>query len=178
MCEQLAGMSEAMRRYAASFDAAALSAEQAQAALAEATAIERMAATVKALAAARVADGGLWKAAGERSAAHALARSTGTSVSQASETLATAKRLEKLPAVGAAARGGQLSAGQAAAVADAAAADPASEQRLLEKARRSSLAELPAPKRRHYRRPRPAGGLSTATGSCAPTSMPRAPGTC
>ena len=142
MCERLAGITEAMRRYAACFDAPLRSADQAQVALTEATAIERMAATVKAMAAARVAETGAWKASGERSAAHALARSTGTSVSQASETLATAKRLEKLPVVSTAARNGQLSAAQAAAVADAAAADPAAEQRLLDKAKRSSLAEL------------------------------------
>jgi len=131
-----------MRRCAASFDAAVLTAEQAGVAVAAAAAIERMAATVKGLAGARVADTGAWKSSGERSAAHALARSTGTSVSHASEALVTAKRLEALPAVAAAARAGQLSAAQAAAVADAAAADAAAEARLLAKARRSSLAEL------------------------------------
>jgi hypothetical protein len=119
-----------------------LSGEQAGIAVVEAAAIERMAATVKALAAARSADAGAWKAAGERSAAHHLARTTGTSVAQAGEALDTARRLQQLPEVAAAARSGALSAQQAAAVADAGAADPSAERRLLDVARRSSLAEL------------------------------------
>jgi hypothetical protein len=105
-----------MGRYASSFDGALLSTEDAGFAAVEAAAIERMAATVEGLAAARAADGGAWKQAGERSAAHRLARSTGTSVGQASETLETARRLATLPAVDAAARSGALSAQQAAAV--------------------------------------------------------------
>ncbi len=142
MCERLAELRDAIGRYAAAFDASLLSGEQAGVAVIEAAAIERMAATVKGLAAARAADGGEWKRAGERSPAHHLARSTGTSVGQASETIATARRLGKLPAVDAAARAGSLSAQQAAAVADAAAIDASAADRLLEKARTSSLAEL------------------------------------
>ena len=142
MCDRLAELEDAMRRYAADFDAALLSAEQAATAVAGAAAIERMAATVKSLAAARLADTGAWKASGDRSAAHALARTTGTSVGQASEVIATARRLEDLNEVAAAARTGKLSHQQAAAVADAATADPGAERRLLDTARRSSLAEL------------------------------------
>ncbi len=142
MCERLAELRDAMGRYAAAFDASLLSGEQAGVAVIEAAAIERMAATVKGLAAARAADGGAWKRAGERSPAHHLARSTGTSVGQASETIATARRLGKLPAVDAAARAGSLSAQQAAAVADAAAVDASAADRLLAKAATSSLAEL------------------------------------
>src|SRR3954471_25018873 len=109
MCERLAELRDAMGAYASSFDAALLSCDDAGIAVAEAAAIERMAATVKALAAARAAEGGAWKRAGERSAAHHLARSTGTSVGQASETLETARRLGALPVVDAAARSGTLS---------------------------------------------------------------------
>ena len=58
MCERLAEMRDAMGRYAAGFDASLLSAEAAGLAVVEAAAIERMAATVKGLAAARAADGG------------------------------------------------------------------------------------------------------------------------
>ena len=108
----------------------------------EAAAIEKMAATLKGLAAARAASGGAWKDAGDRSAAHHLARTTGTSVGQAIEAIETARRLEKLPGVAAAARAGELSAQQAAAVSDAAALDASAEARLLEKARTSSLGEL------------------------------------
>ena len=131
-----------MSRYAAAFDAAVLSGEQAALAVGEAAAIERMAATVKGLAAARSASAGTWKAAGERSAAHHLARATGTSLRQASEVLDTARRLDALPAVAAAARAGALSAQQTAAVAAAAIADPSAEPHLLDTAARSSLGEL------------------------------------
>jgi len=131
-----------MWRYAASFDPSALSGEQAALAVGEAAAIERMAATLKGLAAARSADAGAWKQAGDRSAASHLARTTGTSVTQAAEVLDTARRLQTLPAVAAAARAGELSAQQAAAVTAAAIADNSAERRLIERARRSSLAEL------------------------------------
>jgi hypothetical protein len=142
MCERLGQLREAMGRYAARFDASFLSSEQAAGAVAEAAAIEKMAATLKGLAAARAAGGGAWKGAGDRSAAHHLARTTGTSVGQATEAIETARRLEKLPGVAAAAKAGELSASQAAAVSDAAGADPSAEARLLEKARTSSLGEL------------------------------------
>ena len=110
--------------------------------MAEVAAIEKMASTLKGLAAARAANGGAWKGAGDRSAAHHLARTTGTTVSQAGEAIETARRLEKLPAVAAAAKAGALSAQQAAAISDAAAVDGSAEARLVEKARTSSLGEL------------------------------------
>ena len=142
MCERLGQLREAVGRYASSFDASLLTCEQAAEAVAEAAAIEKIAATLKGLAAARAAEGGAWKDSGDRSAAHYLARTTGTAVNQAAEWIETARRLEALPALSAAARAGELSAQQAAAVANAAAADPGAEGRLLETARRASLAEL------------------------------------
>ncbi len=60
VCDRVVELEEATRRYAAGFDSALLSADQAGVALASAVAIERMAATVKALAAVRVADTGPW----------------------------------------------------------------------------------------------------------------------
>ncbi len=142
MCDRLGQLRDALSQYASSFDAALLSSEDAGRAVAEAAAIERMAATVKGFAAARCADTGMWKAAGDRSATHHLARTTGTPVAQAAEVIQTAKRLEQLPAMSAAARAGGLSAQQAAALAAAATADPSAEARLVDKAARSSLAEL------------------------------------
>ena len=138
MCERLGQLRDAMAAFAGNFDAALLSAEEAGRVVTEAAALERLAATVKGLA----ADTGLWKAAGERSAAHHLARMGGSSVGQAAKEIETARRLEQLAAVAGAARAGALSAAQAAAVADAATADPAAERRLVEKARTSSLGEL------------------------------------
>jgi Domain of unknown function (DUF222) len=101
-----------------------------------------MAATVKSHAAARVAETEAWKRDGDRSAAHQLARTTGTTVGQAREALDSARRLQDRPATDAAARRGELSAQQVAVITDAAAADPHSEARLLDRSRRASLSEL------------------------------------
>src|ERR1700736_2265687 len=108
----------------------------------DAARIENVAATVKAAAAARVADTGVWRGGGDRSAAHHVARTTGSSVGQAVEAIDAARRLESLPAVAAAAGPGGLSAAQSAAVSAAVAAAPAAEGRLLEACGRVSLAEL------------------------------------
>src|SRR5205085_9601652 len=142
MCVGIAQLRETLCEYAAGFDAAVLTAAGAADVVEQASRIEKMAATVKAWAAARVADCGSWRAEGERSAAHSLARRTGTSVVQAAAAIETARRLEALPETAAAARRGELSAEQTSAIVDAAAADAAAEHRLLEAARRSPLAEL------------------------------------
>jgi hypothetical protein len=142
VCETLVELCESMRRYAAAFDASALSGTDADAVVAGAGAIERMAAAVKGLAAAHSAAEGTWTVGGNRSAAHHLARMTGASVGRAGEVLDTARRLSTLPAAAAAFRSGHLSPEQAAAVARAANADPRAESRLVELARSSSLAEL------------------------------------
>ena len=73
-----------------------------------------------------------WRAQGERTAAHWLARKTGTSVGQAITTLETAARLRELPALDAAYRAGSLSPAQANDIASAAAADPAAEHELVD----------------------------------------------
>ena len=142
MCDTLAELGEGMRSCAARFDVALLSAADAEQVVEAAAAIEGVAATIKALAAARVAEGGGWRGSGERSAAHHLARLSGSSVSQAVESIETGRRLEALPVVAAAARAGSLSGPQTAVLADAAAVDPSAEARLLEAAQGSSLGEL------------------------------------
>jgi hypothetical protein len=76
-------------------------------------AIENLAAAAKAVCAKRVADSGSWRLAGDRSAAHWLARTTGTTVTAAHDSLATVARLAELPAVDDAVRSGQLTALQA-----------------------------------------------------------------
>ena len=138
----IAELRESLSDYAAGFDAAVLSTAQAEEVVEQASRIEKMAATVKALAAARLAESGSWQAEGDPSAAHQLARRTGTSVVQAAAAIDTARRLESLPETAAAARRGELSAEQACAIADAAGSDTAAEHDLLETARRSPLAEL------------------------------------
>ncbi|MEA2971775.1 MAG: hypothetical protein QOG82_233 [Actinomycetota bacterium] len=138
----IAELRESLSTYAAGFDAAVLSAAEAKEVVEQASRIEKIAATVKALAAARMAESGSWRTEGERSAAHQLARHTGTSVNQAASVIDTARRLESLPETSAAARRGELSAEQACAIVDAAGGNTAAEHDLLEAARRSPLAEL------------------------------------
>ena len=90
----IAELRESLSGYAAGFDASVLSAAQAEHVVEEASRIERIAANLKGLAAARLAEVGSWRAEGERSAAHQLARRTGTSVVQAASVIDTARRLE------------------------------------------------------------------------------------
>ncbi len=69
MCDTLGELRAGLSRYAAGFHAPALSGRQAESAVQEAAAIERMASVIKAKAAARAAEARSWKRAGERSAA-------------------------------------------------------------------------------------------------------------
>jgi hypothetical protein len=142
MCERLGELRKAMSAYALGFDAALVPAGVAAGLVEQAAAIEHAAAAVKAMAAERVAETELWKREGDRSPAHHLARTTGSTVSQAAQALETAKRLKSLPATATAARRGDLSPQQAAAIADAAAADPRAEADLLGRAEDVSLQEL------------------------------------
>ena len=70
MCDGLGRLRESMARYVGAFDAALVSAGDAAAVVDHAAAIEKMAATLKALAAARVADTEVWRRQGDRSPAH------------------------------------------------------------------------------------------------------------
>jgi hypothetical protein len=139
---RLGRLRSAMQTYAREFDADLLSAADASQVVSQAAAIEHMAATVKALAAVRVAVAGQWRGGGDRSAAHQLARTTGVSVSQAQQTLTAGTRLAEQPAVARAALAGTLSSAQTAAIPDAVAANPAAEGFLLGHAARGSLGEL------------------------------------
>ncbi|MGI8684886.1 MAG: hypothetical protein ACR2MO_07340, partial [Acidimicrobiales bacterium] len=128
--------------YVAAFDASLLTAADAVVVVDEAARIEKMGATLKALAAARAAETDLLERDGDASAAHALARRTGTSVSKAAEVLRTGRRLGSQPDLDTAARRGDVSAEQAAAISEAVAADPGAESRLVGAARQSSLQKL------------------------------------
>jgi hypothetical protein len=142
MCVGIAELRGSVAGYAADFDAALLTAEQACRVMDEASRIERIAAVLKGLAAARVVEAGSWRSEGDRSAAHHLARHSGTTVVQAAAAIDTARRLQALPETSAAARRGELSVEAASAIAGAVGADPGSEQVLLDTARRVPLAEL------------------------------------
>ena len=125
--------------------------------------VERLGHAGKTIAAGRAAEGDVWRAAGDRSAADWLAKRTGTNVGEAKEALETAAKLHDAPATAAALRAGALSAKQAGAIAPAAAADPLAEARLLDLAKQQGLQKLrdecarvqaaadPDPKARHDR---------------------------
>ncbi len=79
---------------------------------------------------------------GAADTAEYLARTSGTSIGAARDTLTTSKRAQACPKVETALANGELSAPQASIIADAAAVDPDAAGELLQAARRSSLAEL------------------------------------
>src|SRR5947208_1232699 len=98
---------------ASGFEPAVVAAAEAEGVMERAARIEHAAATLKALAAARVSDTELWRLGGDKSPAHMLARRAGEPVSQAAQELENAKRLGSHPKTEAAARGGRLSPHQA-----------------------------------------------------------------
>jgi hypothetical protein len=104
--------------------------------------VERLVAGARVRLARRVDAVGGWRAAGERSAAHAIARATGCSVARARAEVDTSRRLASLAATDSAVASGALSLEQAAAVSDGASVNPAFEGRLLRCAARRSLGEL------------------------------------
>ena len=108
------------------------------------TEIKHLASAGEALFARRVADTNAWKDddGTDRSAAHWLARRTGTSVGEARHKLASVERLAELPATSDAFRAGKLSDQQAREITAGAVADPAAEADLLGLAERDSLKEL------------------------------------
>ena len=139
---ELRGLREKVGVFAAGFDAALVAPTVANAMVDDAAAIEKMAATVKALLAARVAETEVATREGDKTPAHALARKTGTTVGKAADAIRTGKRLANQPTLDDAARRGEVSAEQAAAISDAADADPDAEKRLVDQAGRSTLPEL------------------------------------
>ena len=138
----LAEIEAEVATFAAAFDADLIAPADAEGVVRTTSKVINMLETVRALAAARAAQGGSWRRAGAASLAHDLARRTGTSVTKAKEALETGEKLASLPALDAAARAGEVSPAQAAPIADAASAAPGAERRLLDEAKRSSVGEL------------------------------------
>jgi hypothetical protein len=133
--EELASL---MRR----LDAAVLSPAAAQRLVGDFAAIENLAAAGKASCARRVAESGSWRTAGHRSAAHWLARESGTTVTAAGAILDTAARLGALPIVDDAVRAGRLNEAQASEIVAAATAEPLAQETLVRAAGRASLVGL------------------------------------
>jgi hypothetical protein len=139
---QLRQLRDALQRCAQAFDAARLGPADAASAVEHAAAIKNMAAGIEAMAAARLAETNEWKRTGDRTPAHHLARTTGVSVAQATDTLRMAQRLSCAPATEQALRSGELSLQQAAVITDAVVVNPEAEVALVRQAGRASLGEL------------------------------------
>jgi hypothetical protein len=138
----LKGAVATMRAFVAELEPGCFSGDDALALLGDFTEAERIAAAGRTLMAKRVEDSNVWRASGERSAAHFLAQRTGTTVGKTQASLDTAARLEELPATAEAFLSGKLSETQVEAVADAAARNPGEEQRLIKRAEDSTAKQL------------------------------------
>src|SRR5579863_9719403 len=132
MCEGLRGLQQSIAGYAGRFDAATLSVAQAGEVVGWCAHSEASAASIKALAAARAAEGNSWQHDGYRSAAEQLADQAGMSPAAAKRALETGRRLADQPQVASAALAGDLSLEQATAISDGVAADPAKAGELID----------------------------------------------
>ena len=142
MCRELDILSRSITDLAAGFDADSLTPGEAGRVVAVCSRMEASVASVKALAAARAAEGSSWKHEGYRSPADQLAHRAGMSPGAARRALDTGRRMSGQPEVARAALAGELTPEQAAAVSDGAAADPGRARQLIEQARRSTVTEL------------------------------------
>jgi hypothetical protein len=135
MLKRLTRIVEELEAEATSLDVAALDARLAVRATKLFGRIESIGAAGKGRTARRVEETNAWVRGGHRSAAHAVAAMTGTSVGQATGTLQTAERLEHLGNTAEAFARGKLSPAQAAEIAHAASEVPEAEDELLLKVR-------------------------------------------
>jgi hypothetical protein len=104
--------------------------------------MEAICASVKLRLARRVEETNAWQRGGHRSAAHFVARETGTSVHQAVVTLRTAQHLEELPGATDAFSSGRVSQAQVTEIAPAAAVAPEREGELIGLAQERNQAAL------------------------------------
>lgn len=148
VCTRLSEVTTAARAVVAALDGASLTGSELGYALRDLMELERIATAGKLLLAPRLASSDAWARDGHRSPEEWMARTAGTSVGQAKQTMETARKIEALPQTKSAVRAGELSLAQAAAVADAAAADPSTESKLLDAAGIDSLKTLQDKSRR------------------------------
>jgi hypothetical protein len=115
----------------ASVDVSRLNGRELERVLKDVAAIEHATAAFRGVVALRLAETNAWARNGHRSAAHAVAAATGTSVGSATAILQTAERLERLGDTAEAFAKGKLSPAQAAEIAHAASEVPDAEDELL-----------------------------------------------
>lgn len=142
MCRELRALKQSIVTYAGQFDVRSLTPDEAGEVIRICAQIEASAASIKALAAARSAEGNGWRVEGYRSPADQLAHDSGMSPGAAKRALDTGRRIVHQPEVASAALAGELSLEQITAVSDGVATDPAKAGELIDKAKRSSLPEL------------------------------------
>ena len=148
MCDQVIQVLSSARSVVAGLDVSSLTGSEVASQFAAFVELEKVAASAKLLLAPKVAKSEAWAKAGHRSPEEWIAKTAGTSVGQAKQTIETAKRIESLSQTAAAVRAGELSIPQVAAVAEAAAADPSAEARLLKAASVDPLKTLQDKSRR------------------------------
>jgi len=124
----------------ARFDTSRWNGRQIEQTIRDVAAIEHAAAAFRGVLARRLQETNAWARNGHRSAAHAAAAITGTSVGQATASLQTAERLEHLGRTAEAYAKGKLSPAQAAEIAHAASEVPEAEDELLLKVRDEKFA--------------------------------------
>ena len=105
-------------------------------------AVARFAVSAQTLLARRVEEAGEWRRSGHRSAEDKMAADDGTTTTAARNTLATSKRVRKLPKTAEKMRKGELSPAKAEAIADAATVAPEAEDELLQDAEKTPLLEV------------------------------------
>jgi hypothetical protein len=135
----LGAVAEALSGLAASIDAAQMTPAEASSVVERLGRIQRWSASLLLLAAPALPDDTHLARTPHRTTARWLASTCGTSVRDATATLAAGGALPSLPATEAAVRAGSLSTAQAQAVTEAAMADPTAEARLLDAAATRSL---------------------------------------
>ena len=142
MCQDLNSLGDSIVSYAERFDAALISCAEAGEVVLCCARTEASVASIKALAAARVAESSSWLKDGYRSPADELSHKAKMSRASAKRALETGRRLASQPKVAKAALSGQLSAEQTALVAEGVEVNSNKESELIDAARSSSLAEL------------------------------------
>jgi hypothetical protein len=138
----IAALTESLAHRVGLLDPAEVPADEAKRLVHIGTKLERLGHALRLAGTARMVATGTWQGEGDKSAAAWVARTTGTSMSDAIGTVTTAEQLENLPGTAEAVRRGDLSPEQAKEVAGAATADPSAEGRLLDQAAKGSINEL------------------------------------
>jgi hypothetical protein len=142
VCKTLAELHASVLSFTTSFEAALVPPEELGQALSYAGEVEKAAAAIASLIAARLATGAGTGRGGEREAADKFAKATGASQAKARRQVEAAMRLSRQPEVEEAAKAGELSRDQAELISEVVEANPGSAGRLIALARSGSAAEL------------------------------------